>query len=203
MHRGATARQSDAQQDHTSRLVELCRRLTILTNRIGAMEEMADGILADLTDLVADLEDTALTTAPPRRVKRRIKAEAARVLSRAAEGGAYSLKIVPRTNGEADVRIDEGTWFTLPSTLTELLRILAQDFGSAADEFVGWKTKDEVAILLGKNLSKQFNTHAVTQLVHRLRKELLDQGGVNSYLVQTNRQHGLRFALRQPGREHT
>lgn len=196
MQTGAALSRRDEDRDPASRLSELCRRLTTLANRIGSMEEMADSILADLTELVGEFQDASLPTAPPQRVRRRVKAEAARVLGRAAAAGASSLDIVPLASGDADVRIDDGKWFTLPATLTELLRILALNFGSSSDEFVGWKTKDEVAILLGKNLNKQFNAHAVTQLVHRLRRSLLDLGGVNPYLVQSNRQRGLRFALR-------
>jgi hypothetical protein len=129
--------------------------------------------------------------------RRKNNAQVDEQLRQLAEAGAHSLEIKPRADGRAEVRIDGGKRFTLPPLLADVLRILAIDNGPTDDDLVGWKTPDEVAILLTKNSGKQFKKHAVTQNVYRLRKALFAQGGANPFLVQTNRQRGVRFARRR------
>jgi hypothetical protein len=110
------------------------------------------------------------------------------------------LEIKPRSDGFSDVRIDAGKSFALPPMLADLLAVLSLTGAASDDGLVGWKTIDEVAILLGKRSSRRFSRHAVTQSIYRLRKELFNRGGANPYLIQTNRRRGVRFALRQKGR---
>jgi hypothetical protein len=114
-----------------------------------------------------------------------------------AVSGALALEIKLRADGAAEVRIDGGKRFTLPPLLADMLRILALDNGPSNDDLVGWKTLDEVAILLAKNTGGQVKKHAVTQNVYRLRKAMFAQGGANPYLIQTSRRHGVRFARRR------
>jgi hypothetical protein len=97
----------------------------------------------------------------------------------------------------ADIRIDGGKQFSLPPTLADLLTALSIDNGLSDDEFVGWKTLGEVAEYLARRSGRPVTKRAITQNVYRLRKELFDRGGVNPYLVQTNRRRGVRFAFRR------
>ena len=114
-----------------------------------------------------------------------------------AEAGAGSLELKPRPDGTAEVRIDGGKQFTLPPALADLISALAVDTGVSDDALVGWKSVKEIAAWLSKQSGKPVSKRAITQNVYRLRKELFDRGGVNPYLVQTNKRHGLRFALRR------
>jgi len=114
-----------------------------------------------------------------------------------AESGASSLEIKARPDGMATVRIDGGKQFTLPPMLADLITALSIDNGKADDPFVGWKSIKEVAEYLTKQTGRPVSKRAITQNLYRLRKELFDRGGVNPYLVQTNRRRGMRFALRR------
>jgi hypothetical protein len=114
-----------------------------------------------------------------------------------AESGASTLEIKSLPDGSAIVRIDGGKEFTLPPMLVDLMSALSIDNGQRDDAFVGWKTVMEVAEFLTKRSGKPATKRAITQNLYRLRRELFDRGGVNPYLVQTNRRRGLRFALRR------
>ena len=48
-----------------------------------------------------------------------------------------------------------------------------------------------------KRMSRSFDSHAISQLISRLRTELFKRGAVNPYLVQTSPRYGARFALRR------
>jgi len=114
-----------------------------------------------------------------------------------ADAGAATLEIKMRPDGMADVRIDGGKSFTLPPTLADLITALSIDNGQCEDAFVGWKTIREVADYLSRQSNKPVTKRAITQNIYRLRRELFDRGGVNPYLIQTNRRRGIRFALRR------
>jgi len=114
-----------------------------------------------------------------------------------ADAGAAMLEIKTRPDGMADVRIDGGKSFTLPPTLADLITALSIDNGQCEDPFVGWKTISEVADYLSRQSNKPVTKRAITQNIYRLRRELFDRGGVNPYLIQTNRRRGIRFALRR------
>jgi len=114
-----------------------------------------------------------------------------------ADAGAAMLEIKTRPDGMADVRIDGGKSFTLPPTLADLITALSIDNGQCEDAFVGWKTIREVADYLSRQTYRPVTKRAITQNIYRLRRELFDRGGVNPYLIQTNRRRGIRFALRR------
>lgn len=114
-----------------------------------------------------------------------------------ADAGASMLEIKTRPDGMAEVRIDGGKSFTLPPTLADMITALSIDNGQCEDAFVGWKTIREVADYLSRQSNKPVTKRAITQNIYRLRRELFDRGGVNPYLVQTNRRRGIRFALRR------
>ncbi len=124
-------------------------------------------------------------------VKQELKRRAA---ARLPEAIAYSLEIRQRDDGVAEVRINQGRKFVLSKTLAKLLAILASDRGE--DGLVEWKTIDDIARRLGAQLKRSFTPHAVSVNVCRLRDELTE-GGVNRWLIQTDRTEGYRFALRR------
>ncbi len=123
-------------------------------------------------------------------VKQEIKRRAA---ARLFEPIAYSLEIRQRDDGLTEVRIDRGRKIVLKETLAKLLAILVSDRGE--DGFVEWKSRDEIARLLGAQLQRSFKPHAVTVNVSRLRDELT-KGDANRWLIQNDRTRGYRFALR-------
>jgi hypothetical protein len=178
---------------------ELARRYRNLVSRISSMELLADGIALDLARIEKCLEAGALAEpcGDEKTVGRKDREQETEKLRRLADTGALTLEIKPRPDGLCDVRIDAGQQFKLPPALADLLSILSLNGGQSDDRFVGWKTLDEVAILLGKKSGRRLSRHTVTQSIYRLRRELFNRGGANPYLVQTNRRRGVRFALRQ------
>jgi hypothetical protein len=188
--------------DLLEQIRELARRHRTLLSRLSNAELLADTIALDLSRLERWLETGELAPLNEEDVPARQKECGQRRahLRLLADSGATTLEIKPRTDGLSDVRIDAGKRFSLPPLLADLLSVLSLNGAASDDGLVGWKTIDEVAILLGKRESRRFSKHAVTQSIYRLRKELFNRGGVNPYLVQTNRRRGLRFALKQRNR---
>jgi hypothetical protein len=112
-----------------------------------------------------------------------------------ARFGAATYSFKPSRDGSARVQIN-GKEFELPPVLAQLLDILASNDGESEDDFVGWKTPDDVATSLKQRLGRTFKPHAVTQAKHRLRTRL-EEEGISKHLVQTNSRHRTRFALRR------
>jgi hypothetical protein len=189
----------DGRQAELEALVrDLARRYRALVARISGAELLADSLafeIARLEELIAQGAGAPAAggAAAAQREGRRAKDE----LRQLAESGVSTVEIKSRADGLADVRVDGGKEFQLPPALADLLRVLALDCGPTDDGLVGWKTPDEVAILLGKVAGRRSSRHGVAQNVYRLRRELFERGGANPFLVQSNRRRGLRFALRR------
>jgi len=188
--------------DLLEQIRDLARRHRTLLSRLGSAELLADTIALDLSRIENCLETGELEPVVENEKHAGQKGvgrsrEQLRIL---ADSGATTLEIKLRSDGLSDVRIDAGKKFSLPPALADLLSILSLNGGTSDDRLVGWKTIDEVAILLGKRSSRRFSRHAVTQSIYRLRRELFNRGGANPYLIQTNRRRGVRFALKQKGR---
>lgn len=179
----------------------VARRYRNLVTRLSKLEMNATFIEYEMSQLLKMLEEFAETDAEDvagcggdLRDERR---HTRKPLFYLAESGAASLELTPRLDGMTDVRIDGGKQFTLPPALADLISALSFDNGVTEDALVGWKSVKEIAAWLSKQSGKPVSKRAITQNVYRLRKELFDRGGVNPYLVQTNRRRGLRFALRR------
>ena len=175
------------------------KRLDKIVRKFDELDVLIDSVSLDLAALGEFFEKGQLPNSSPNPApsRRKDKTQVDEQLRQLAEAGAHSLEIKPRADGLVEVRIDGGKRFTLPPLLADVLRILAIDDGPSDDELVGWKTLDEVAILLTKDSGKLFKRHAVTQNIFRLRKAMFAQGGANPFLIQTNRQRGVRFARRR------
>lgn len=181
----------------------LARRHKNLVNRISKAELNASFIEYELFQLLKMMEecvdegaeDFAGDCGTGSSLEAQVKPSSP--LRYLAESGTFSLEIKARPDGMADIRIDGGKQFTLPPTLADLMTALSIDNGLSDDAFVGWKTVREIAEYLATRSGKPVTKRAITQNVYRLRKELFDRGGVNPYLVQTNRRRGVRFALRR------
>lgn len=182
-----------------ARIRDIARRYRSLVSKISSVELLADRLSLELA-LIEKALETGAPVEPCVDVESSGRKESGQMkeqLRLLADSGAVLLEIKSRSDGLCDVRIDAGRQFKLPPVLADLLAILSLDGGTSDDGLVRWKTLDEVAILLGKRWGKRFSRHTVTQSVHRLRRELFARGGVNPYLVQTNRRRGARFALKQ------
>ncbi|HUQ30902.1 MAG TPA: hypothetical protein VM095_02235 [Pyrinomonadaceae bacterium] len=193
---------SKQSSDLLEQIRDLARRHRSLLSRLSNAELLADHIALDLSRLEKCLEtgDSLPIRECQKRTRQQEGGQRREHLRLLADSGATMLEIKPRSDGFSDVRIDAGKSFALPPMLADLLAVLSLTGAASDDGLVGWKTIDEVAILLGKRSSRRFSRHAVTQSVYRLRKELFNRGGANPYLIQTNRRRGVRFALRQKGR---
>jgi hypothetical protein len=181
----------------------LARRYKNLVTRISKAEMNATFIEYELFQVLKMMEECvdegayefAQDFAPG--LAREAQAKPQKPLRYLAESGTSSLEIKARPDGMADIRIDGGKQFTLPPTLADLVTALSIDNGLSDDAFVGWKTVKEIAEYLTRQSGRPVTKRAITQNVYRLRKQLFDRGGVNPYLVQTNRRRGVRFALRR------
>ncbi len=202
----ATAKKDPDREREAENATEAARRFRVfkkLLSRLVAIVDKAEVLIDSLSLEIAVLEEFFDTgrlpnsNSHPSPGRRKDKAQADEQLRQLAEAGAHSLEIKQRADGMAEVRIDGGKSFTLSPLLADVLRILAIDNGPSDDDLVGWKTLDEVAILLTKDSGKQFRKHTVTQNIYRLRKAMFAQGGANPFLIQTNRQRGVRFARRR------
>ncbi|HSB08830.1 MAG TPA: hypothetical protein VLM38_04925 [Blastocatellia bacterium] len=178
----------------------ISRRFKNLVSKIGRAELNASFIEYEIFQLLKMMEECAREADEIQGVEGSIietHPSANEPLRHLAESGASSLEIRTRPDGTATVRIDGGKQFTLPPTLADLITALSIDNGPGDDAFVGWKSVKEVADYLTKQSGKPVTKRAITQNLYRLRKELFDRGGVNPYLVQSNRRRGIRFALRR------
>lgn len=181
-----------------SSLYSFYRRFVALTNRLSKAEEVASLMELDLYNLLKNVggridENISDNLAPPSRNQ----SSSARRCSEWLEAAVSALEIRFRADGLAEIQVDEGKKFTLPFTLAALLSILSLDVGTSNDDLVGWKSLDAVADLLSKQTGKQITRHGVSQNLYRLRKELFSRARTNPLLVQTNRQQGMRFALKR------
>jgi hypothetical protein len=190
---------SGERQDLLAVLRLTAHRLTALQRRLSAAEECADRIAHDILLLLEETggipldmpADGAAPQTRPRKLRPRPAAHAA------PQPVAVNLDIKQRADGSAAVSVNFGETFVVPPVLADLLDILARDTHRGADDLVGWKSLDEVAILLAKRSDRRFTRHAVTQQVYRLRKVMIERGGLDPELIQTNRRHGVRIALKR------
>jgi hypothetical protein len=201
-HQQAGDERSARARRHAELLVlvrALARRYKNLVSRISKAEINATFIEYELFQLLKMMEESLEAPENDGGSTATLEAQVRprKSLRYLAESGTSVLEIKARPDGTADVRIDGGKQFTLPPTLADLITALSIDNGSSEDAFVGWKTVKEIAEYLTKQSGKQVTKRAITQNIYRLRKELFDRGGVNPYLVQTNRRRGIRFALRR------
>lgn len=110
---------------------------------------------------------------------------------------ASTLCVTRQANGSAVVRIDRGSEFTLSTTLTELLLVLAAAGGHSDDALVGWKSLDEISRRLSLKQAKSVSREAVTQNIYRLRIALDKHAAGEWRFVETSAEEGARFALRR------
>lgn len=179
--------------DGTARIRRLVRQLRILHERLNRIEEFAYTILAVLEEQV---EEAAHDAAPVSATGASARSGVDRVaLRRMAESGAVTVKIERHADLSASVRIDAREPFPLSPMLADLLEILSRDGGRITDEKVGWKTREEVLVLLSKKSERDITGHALTHAIYRLRGELESRGGVNPFLLQTTRSGWMRFAV--------
>jgi len=181
------------------RVRRLARRQRNLLDRLSRAEELADALTLEVGELEAALLRVSAGALPNEQLPGSAPSqpEAARLLQGTAAAGVRELVIKRHADGSARVSVDGGKAFSLPPALGDLLAVLAVDSGLTADQLIGWKTLDEVTILLSRKTGRTLSRHAVSQTVYRLRKAVFERGGVNPYLIQTSRRHGLRFALQQ------
>ena len=199
----AELRASRAQR-HAEMLVlmrGIARRYKNLVNKISRAEMNATFIEYEMFQLLKMMEEVIQQSTGEAEVPGFAPSDAPSKVNKSlrylADAGATMLEIKTRPDGMADVRIDGGKSFTLPPTLADLITALSIDNGQCEDAFVGWKTIREVADYLSRQSNKPVTKRAITQNIYRLRRELFDRGGVNPYLIQTNRRRGIRFALRR------
>ena len=181
------------------RLHALQGKLKKLADMVSKAEELAANIECELAALVTEAEhespamhsgDMRSSRSVPRTCGRNPR------VRRLHGGVAQSLRIASRPDGTAVVQVDRGAKMVLAATLARLLIILSTDNDRSDDGVVGWKTFEEVAILMEKKTGRRHSRGAVNQLIYRLRKEFMENGA-SMDPIQTSRKLGMRFALKR------
>ncbi len=93
-----------------------------------------------------------------------------------------------------EVRIDGQTVVLTPKPGLLLQVLLEEDAAPLPLAAAGWRTREELALLLAKLAGKPVTKHALENLISRLKKELHQQAGLG-FLVQSDRRFGVRLAL--------
>ena len=192
----ASRRRRSEPGDPIERLARLLKRLC---RHLSQAEELADAMAfelqavkraleADASGRLSAVADEAVRHARPTKVHRH-----AASLRVAAEDGAR-LDFRTRARGDAMVRVDDGKWFELPPTLARLLWVLAYGAAAGTDGFPAWQTFETVADQLARKAGRKPTRRAITQAVYRLRG-VMAESAVNPFLLQVDRQRGLRFLL--------
>ena len=171
----------------------LVRRQRLLLARLSRAEELADAMALEIEEFERGLNPrgstgSAARARPPRGRER---------LTASMNVRATEIAIRRRPDDWGLVRVDQADEFLLPPILTDLFAILVAECGPSDDELVAWQTLGEVAKRMEKKAGRTFSRHAVTQHVHRLRRELFNRGGMSPMLVQTSRRFGVRVAVRR------
>jgi hypothetical protein len=186
---------------------QIILEMRVMHRVLERSEERADSVRQYLRALESTLAAECRAVLPglgtvvpplvPKTVSRRRIGESWAELKKLAEAGVARLDIQWLSKRSARVQVDDMKAFTLSLTLARLLEILAQDDAHTDGALVRWKSYDEVANALEKQVGRHFKKHAIKQLVYRLRRTLVGSGGLNPFLVQSDREFGLRFALRR------
>ncbi len=183
----------------------LVRQFRRLMEHLCHAEELAEAIAFEIAALkravAADASGRLAATArealaQASTMRRRQRGDDA--LRLAAAEGIRTLDLRMRAGGGAVVRVGDGKWFTLTPVLATILWALAYGAPPGADGFPSWQKVDHVIGQIGKKQTRPPSRRAITQAVFRLRR-VMAVNGANPYLVQVDRQHGLRFLLKNAG----
>lgn len=185
-------------------MAALRNRLLSLAARLSKVEEEADE-LAYLVDMMLEQKDKhgqpsdVPPGSTPSRRRQMLSPDVRELLRKQAQAGVDSIQTVFRSDGYAVVSIDGKEHFNLPPKLGTLLAVLAMDVvgGPSPDDFVPWKTTEEISALFLHKTGEPIKKHALANAVYRLRKWLFQEHGVNPYLVQTDANGAYRFAVRR------
>jgi hypothetical protein len=111
---------------------------------------------------------------------------------------AHNLDIQPQPDGSAEMMIDGGRKFFLGPRLAEVFKFIASagKDGAGEDPLVGWRSRQEILKFLSDSTGEEFRKQYVNNMVHLLKKALR-KAGYDRGLIQTNRQKGIRFALKR------
>jgi hypothetical protein len=203
LRRGGNVVPRKRQGAWATHLAKTARRLAKLALKLDRLEEELTRIADDLQLLIETSDDMGSFTVngpPGSPGTRRGRSEREANLRRLAQAGVDTVVMTRHADGSATVEIEKYPPLNLTPMLADLLKILCLHSGdSEIGPLAEYKPLADLALRLGERAGKDVSRHAVTQLVSRLRAALEESGG-NRYLVQTNRRHGCRFALRRGGR---
>jgi hypothetical protein len=191
------SRGSDAERTVDASVVVMAFRrlqaqLERLARRLSDMCDEVDAAAKALEDLVGRLAGVSSVT--PRSARR--SPEDDRMMRAEAEAGAPSLEVHRLADGTGEVSVSGRRSFSLPPKLATVLELLLAPGDTADDGLLGWRTPVELAAALGKRAPGSVGARAVSRLVYKLRRCFRD-AGENSRLIQTNRERGVRVAVRR------
>lgn len=110
-----------------------------------------------------------------------------------------SLSLAFKPDGRAILQIEGRQKILLSKRLAALVAALTVDDRPSLDQFVAWKSKEDLIAELERRLGKQFNRHDLKNLLYLLR-QALKAHQEHPDLVMHSRKFGSRFALQRSGK---
>jgi hypothetical protein len=112
-----------------------------------------------------------------------------------------NLRLVRTGTGAAEASFNGGKVIALPPTVAELIAILASDTRPSTDEFIAFKSFDEVGDRLEKRFGRKFKHHNVSQVLTRLRNEFR-KSDLDARLIESSPSKGVRLRLKRCPANH-
>jgi hypothetical protein len=169
------------------------QRLQRLASRLSDACDVVDAAAKAMEELAQELPGVSEVSRQRGGVR---SPEEQRVMRAEADAGASSLQVMRHADGTGEVSVNGRRPFALPPKLATLLAVLVVPGDEADDDLLGWHTKSMVAAALNKKTGGALSPGAVPKLVYKLRRAFRD-AGENWLLIQTNRERGVRLAVRR------
>jgi hypothetical protein len=177
-------------QSVLERLGEVLEVFDDLVEQIDTVGLAVDDIKQTLGDLAREKPDLNALLLP-------VKGKRPRGTDATSQAPAYARSVHVKWGLNSAVAHIDGQSIALTPRLGSLLGLLvAQDGDLPANAGHGWKTREELALRLGRHNGKPVTRHALENLISRLKKELRQQAGLEAF-VQCDRRLGVRFALQR------
>ena len=187
---------NDRPDDRKRRLNKALRTMSRMIHKIEVDLSVVSDDLDDLRRGDLDGPGRYIPTGPewPPRSPSDRPDDAEKALKAQADQGVRDVEIVRRRKG-AKLKIPGHPTVRVTHGEADILDVLVDRDGDQASRPGGWITADQLARCLSKRGQAPVTPRAIVQRICRLRQRMRT-GGLNKYLLQSDRTRGYRFALR-------
>lgn len=176
------------------------RSISRLVRRLSEADELADRIECNMAALLDEATEAGLFGKAVRGLGARPTPKRTEKLPVQLGPKPTAIRVdhTPQARGWMKVSIDGAASFLLEPRLARFVKFLLVDNGDSRDGLIGWWPVDEIAKLLGCKGHRKAGRHTVSQWIYLLKK-CMASAGHDKRLIQTDRQRGVRFALKRGG----